>query len=386
MTGSRADYGLLYWIMKAVQSRPGLELQIVACASHLSPEFGSTVQNIHEDGFLVDAEVDMTLSGDSPVAIAKSMGLGCIGFADVFHRLAPSILLLLGDRYETLAAAQTAMMLRIPIGHIHGGEVTEGAVDEAIRHAITKMAHIHFVAAEPYSRRVVQMGEDASRVHNVGAPGLEWTRMLSPMSKFELEVALDFQFKERNFLVTYHPATLSSWDPEAAMNELLSALETFAEAGIIFSYPNADSHGRKIISMIEEFSGRHAERAVVIPSLGQTQYLSALHEVDAIIGNSSSGIIEAPSVGTPTVNLGDRQRGRVRSESIIDCAEERSAIVSAIEEAVSPGFKTRMSEMPIPYGDGQVAERVATILEDVELDGISVKRFQDIPIVDGASA
>ena len=379
VTGTRADYGLLYWIMRGVEEHPRLELQVVATGMHLSPEFGLTYRTVERDGFSIDEKVEMLLSGDSPVAIAKSVGLGTIGFADAFARLQPDILLVLGDRFEILAAAQAGMVARIPVAHVHGGEVTEGAIDDSIRHSITKMAHWHFAAAEPFRQRIIQMGEAPSRVFAVGAPGLDYLEHLDVMSQSATEASLNVTLREPPFLVTYHPATLGDRSPREAIDEVLRALDAFPEAQIIFTRANADTEGRVINQAIDAYVEARQDRTSVYTSLGQQRYLSLLHYVDVVIGNSSSGIIEAPSIPVATVNIGDRQKGRPRSSSVIDCAERAASIVDAIAQARSPGFKKRVAEVLSPYGAGGASRKIVERLSEVALPAPR-KQFYDIEL------
>ncbi|WP_126428729.1 UDP-N-acetylglucosamine 2-epimerase [Brevibacillus marinus] len=380
VTGTRAEYGLLYWLMKEIQDDPDLELQLVVTGMHLSPEFGLTYRTIEEDGFTIHEKVEMLLSSDTPVAVATSIGLGTIGFAGAFDRLQPDIIVLLGDRYEILAAAQAALVARIPIAHLHGGETTEGAIDEAIRHAVTKMSHFHFVSTEAYRRRVIQLGEAPERVYNVGAIGLDNIRKITLLNREELEQSIGFTLGEVNFLITYHPVTLSERSPAESMNELLAALDQFPQAHLIFTKPNSDPGGRVIAKMIDEYVSRHPGRSVAYTSLGQLRYLSAVKHVDVVIGNSSSGIIEVPAFRKPTVNLGDRQRGRVRTSSIIDCREDKSDIVAAINQALSPSFQRQLSELQSPYGEEYVSGKIKDHLKKVALDGVLMKSFFDLPV------
>jgi len=377
VTGTRADYGLLYWIMRGVEEHPRLELQVAATGMHLSPEFGLTYRTVEQDGFSIDETVEMLLSGDSPVAIAKSVGLGTIGFADAFARLQPDILLVLGDRFEILAAAQAGMIARIPVAHVHGGEVTEGAIDDSIRHSITKMAHWHFAAAEPFRQRIIQMGEAPSRVFAVGAPGLDYLEHLDVMSQSAMEASLNVTLREPTFLVTYHPATLGDRSPREAIGEVLQALDAFPEAQIIFTRANADTEGRVINQAIDAYVETRQDRTSVFTSLGQQRYLSLLHYVDVVIGNSSSGIIEAPSIPVATVNIGDRQKGRPRASSVIDCAERAASVVDAIAQARSPGFKKRVAEASSPYGVGGASGKIVERLSQVALPAPR-KQFYDI--------
>lgn len=376
VTGTRAEYGLLYWLMKEIQADAALQLQLVVTGMHLSPEFGLTYRTIEEDGFTIDAKVEMLLSSDTPVGIAKSIGLGVIGFADVLERLQPEIMVVLGDRYEILAAAQAALVARIPVAHIHGGETTEGAIDESIRHAITKMSHLHFVAAEPYRTRVIQLGEHPDTVFNVGALGIENIKRLQLLDKPELEQSIDFELGATCFLVTYHPATLGTTTPQAAMQSLLDALDQFPDARIIFTKPNSDTDGRILGQMIDEHARRNKGRVAVFTSMGQIRYLSALQYVDAVIGNSSSGIIEAPACNIPTVNIGDRQSGRLKAESIIDCRETTESIAAAIRKALAPSFREGIRQGVSLYGYGASASQIKNRLKQASLS--DRKHFYDL--------
>jgi len=378
VTGTRAEYGLLFWLMKEIDKDNDLELLIIVTGMHLSSEFGLTYQTIENDGFKIDEKVEMLLSSDTPVGIAKSIGLGTIGFADALDRLKPDILVILGDRYEVLAAAQAAMVAKIPIAHMHGGETTEGAMDEAIRHALTKMAQIHFVSAEIHRHRVIQLGEKPDLVLNYGAPGLDNIANLKLLDKTELMHSLDFTFGELNFLVTYHPVTLAKRTPECAMQALLDALGEFPEATIIFTKPNSDTHGRVIIRLIDEYAAQQPGRVKVFTSLGQLRYLSVMKHSDIVIGNSSSGLIEAPLMKKPTVNIGERQSGRLRASSVLDAPEEFGQIVASIQKALSPDFQNSLLKVTSPYGDGHASPRIKEFLKKVELDGILIKKFCDI--------
>lgn len=376
VTGTRAEYGLLYWLMKEIQADNEFQLQIIATGMHLSPEFGLTFRTIEEDGFTIDAKVEMLLSSDTPVGIAKSIGLGVIGFADALESLKPDIMVVLGDRYEIMAAAQAALVARIPVAHVHGGETTEGAVDESIRHAITKMSHLHFVAAEPYRARVIQMGEHPSTVFNVGALGIENIKRLKLLDKIQFEHSINFELGSTSFLVTYHPATLGNIAPRSAMQALLDALNNFPEAKIIFTKPNSDADGRVLSQMIDEFSRHNRERVVVFTSMGQVRYLSALLFVDVVIGNSSSGLIEAPVCKTPTVNIGDRQSGRLKADSVVDCLETTESIVTAIKKALSPPFREKVKRVCSLYGHGESASQIKSHLKQASYS--STKRFYDL--------
>lgn len=363
VTGSRAEYGLLYWLLKEIQADLDLELQLAVTGMHLSPEFGLTYKQIEADGLRIDARIEMLLSSDTPAGVTKSMGLGTIGFADAFERLQPDIVVLLGDRFEILAAAQAALVARIPIAHIHGGETSEGAMDESIRHAISKIAQWHIVAAEPYRKRLIQMGEAPERVFNFGAPGLDHLNRMTWLTRAELEESLEIQLKKPLFLITYHPVTLPDSPPESAMRELLAALEQFPGATMIFTYPNADTGGRILIECLDHFVAKHPDNTKAFASLGQQRYLSLMREADIVIGNSSSGLIEAPAVKKATVNIGDRQKGRLKATSVIDAAEECSAIAYAVNRALSDEFRASLPYTPSIYGQGNVSGQIRLLLK-----------------------
>ena len=378
VTGTRAEYGLLRWVMDGIRSSPKLELQLAVTGMHLSPEFGLTWREIEADGFRIDAKVEMLMSSDTPVGIAKSTGVGIMGFADAFARLAPDLLLVLGDRFEILSAATAATLARIPIAHAHGGETSEGAVDESIRHSITKMSHVHFTAASEYRNRVIQLGERPDRTFNVGGFGIDNIHRLPMLDRQALEAATGIQFLERNLMVTFHPATLENATAGAQMQELLAALADLRDTAIVFTLPNADTDGRELIGMINEFVGRHGH-AHAFTSLGQLRYLSCLRLVDGMVGNSSSGLIEMPSFRKGTVNIGDRQRGRLKASCVIDCVPERHAIAAAISRLYEPTFQSSLATVRNPYGEGGAAAQVVRVLEELELDGILKKHFHDLP-------
>lgn len=375
-TGTRAEYGLLYWLMKDIQAHPKLELQIVAAAMHFSPEFGHTWQAIVDDGFTLDAKVEMLLSSDSRVGIAKSMGLGAIGLADGLERLAPDALVILGDRFEALSAAQTALVMNIPIVHLHGGEVTEGAYDDAIRHAITKMASLHCVAAEPYRQRVIQMGESPERVLNVGGLGLDHLSRSPLMSRQSLAKDLGFSLDASYFLVTYHPVTLADEPPVESFQALLDALDQWPDYQVILTYPNADSGGRAIIPLLEAYAVRQPERVLAISSLGSRRYLSAVAEAAVVVGNSSSGLIEVPGFRVPTVNIGERQGGRLAADSVVHCAADPEAINASLHHVLSPTFKVACRQTRNPYGQGEAAQQIVSALVTQPL--ATPKTFQDL--------
>ncbi|HEY3308705.1 MAG TPA: UDP-N-acetylglucosamine 2-epimerase [Desulfuromonadaceae bacterium] len=361
VTGSRAEYGLLYLLMKGIQEDPDLELQLIVTGMHLSPEFGSTYRVIEEDGFSIDAKVETLLSSDTPVGIGKSIGLGIIGCAEALKRLCPDILILYGDRFEILAAAQAALVLQIPIAHVGGGDTTEGAFDEAIRHSITKMSHLHFVTNEVAAQRVRQLGEAPELVYQVGGIGLDQIRRLRLLGRSELEQALGFEFKQLNLLVTFHPVTLDQQSSTVQFHELLIALDSFGpKTGIIFTKPNADTGGKALIQMMDEFVATRPN-AKAFTSLGQLRYLSTLSHVDAIVGNSSSGLYEMPSFKKPTINIGNRQKGRLQAESVFNC----NPVADEISRAINSSLTMDLSSVANPYGDGNSTPRIIAVLKTV---------------------
>ncbi|MBK7891769.1 MAG: UDP-N-acetylglucosamine 2-epimerase (hydrolyzing) [Bdellovibrionales bacterium] len=379
VTGSRAEYGLLRFLMKAIQGSDDLELQTACCGMHLSTEFGETWREIEADGFQIHERIEMLVDGDSLAAMSKSTGIGVIGFTEALERLAPDIVVVLGDRYEILSAAVAAMLLRIPIAHIHGGETTEGAIDESIRHAITKMSAIHFVSAEPHLKRVIQLGENPSLVFNVGAPGLDGMATLTPLTRAELERQLNVQFGPKNLLITFHPETLSSLTPEVQIRELIAALECLhTDTHLFFTKPNADAGGRRIAASIEAFARDNPTRTRVFTSLGQLRYLSLMKQVDAVVGNSSSGLIEAPFFQKPTVNIGDRQKGRLHGESVLNCEIEQRQILQALALATDTTFLKQLMPIQSPYGTPGAANRMLRILQTASLEALRQKPFFDL--------
>ncbi|BCL71467.1 UDP-N-acetyl glucosamine 2-epimerase [Vibrio nigripulchritudo] len=378
-TGTRAEYGLLYWLMKDIDVHPKLELQTLVSGSHCSPEFGLTFQKIVEDGFHIDEKVEMLLSSDSTVGVAKSMGLAVLGYSDSLNRLKPDLLVILGDRYEALAVAQTAMIMKIPIAHISGGEVTEGAYDDSIRHAITKMSHLHFTSNEEYRNRVIQLGEMPSSVYNFGSVGLEHLKRTEIYNEAEFSQSIGFPIESgKFFLVTYHPVTLdSSETPEKTFEAILKALDSFPNYKAIITYPNADDGGRKLIPIIEAYTANNSERVFSIKSLGQKRYYSAVNHCAAVIGNSSSGISEVPSFKKPTINIGSRQRGRVQADSIINCSPTIPSISEAIRTCLSHKFSKSLDAVLNPYGDGNTSADIIDVL--VKSSVTDMKKFYDLP-------
>lgn len=378
VTGSRAEYGLLYWLIKEIDDDPELELQVIVTGMHLSPEFGLSYKQIEDDGIRINDKLEILLSSDSSTGMAKSLGLATIGFTDTLQRLQPDILVLLGDRFEIFAAAQAAMMAHIPIAHIAGGEITEGALDDAIRHSITKMSHLHFVASETYKTRVIQLGEDPQRVFNYGSTGLDSINKLPLLSRQELEKELDFKLGEFNFLLTYHPVTLEKNSIEDGVRELLDALDNYQDARIIITGSNADMGGRTINQIMKEYAHARKEKILFCTSLGPLKYLSALKQCDVVIGNSSSAIIEAPALKKATVNVGNRQQGRLKATSIIDCKENSQDISAAIDQALSPEFQKQLANVQSLYGNCDASRQIKENLKHVNLQGILRKSFYDI--------
>ena len=375
-TGTRAEYGLLYWLIKDIQSDPELTLQLLVSGMHLSSEFGETYKQIEQDGFIIDEKIEILLSSDTAVGTAKSMGLGVLGFTDALSRLKPDALVILGDRFEALAAAQTAMILRIPILHLHGGEITEGAYDDSIRHAITKLSYLHGTSTEEYRQRVIQLGEVPDRVKNIGAIGLDHLARSDFMSVNEIGNSLNFDLKQPYFLVTYHPVTLGEEPPEQSFIALLDALDEFKNHLVILTYPNADDGGRRIIPILEDYAKQHPNRVCAIPSLGQKRYLSTVKNAAVVIGNSSSGIIEVPAFNVPTVNIGVRQKGRLAAKSVLNCIATKAAISAAITTAITGGYKIPDETIINPYGAGNASAQAIQMLKSLEFE--PSKSFYDL--------
>jgi GDP/UDP-N,N'-diacetylbacillosamine 2-epimerase (hydrolysing) len=378
ITGARADYGLLRWVMQGIKEDSELTLQVIATGMHLSPEFGLTFREIEKDGFQIDTKVEMLISSDTSVGIAKSMGLGMISFADALNELTPDLIMVLGDRFEIFAAVSAALVARIPVAHLHGGEKTEGAFDEALRHSITKMAHLHFVAAQEYRQRVIQLGEQPERVFLVGGLGIDSIKRMKLLSRTELEASIDFKLGHKNLLITFHPATLENSTATEQMAELLEALVQLTDTQLIFTLPNADNDGRALIKMVLQFVAEHAN-ARAYTSLGQLRYLSCIAQVDGVVGNSSSGLTEVPSLKKGTINIGDRQMGRLQAKSVINCEPNCHSIQIALRKLYDKDFQEILSQVQNPYGDGGASKRVIQIIKHYELDGIVKKFFHDLP-------
>jgi GDP/UDP-N,N'-diacetylbacillosamine 2-epimerase (hydrolysing) len=378
ITGTRAEYGLLSNLMREIKAHPQLELQIIATAAHLSPEFGLTYTEIEKDGFIINKKVESLLSSDSPSGISKSMGLTMIGIVDTLKELCPDLVLVLGDRFEIFSSAASATVLRIPIAHIAGGELTLGAVDEAFRHSITKMSHLHFTSTEAYKKRVIQLGEDPQRVFNVGSISLDNISYTKLLNKEEFERSIDFKLGQRNLLITYHPVTLEQATAESQFQELLAAIDQLEDTKFIFTMPNADTDGRVIIGLINDYVRKNSHRAKAYTSLGLVRYLSALQFVDAVVGNSSSGILEAPYFKVATINIGDRQKGRIMGETIINCKPDRQNILDAIGRGFSEKFKKEAQEAHNPYLKQGTIKEIVKVLATYPLENIIKKHFHDL--------
>lgn len=379
LTGSRAEYGLLRLLIQGIRDDAALQLQLLVTGSHLSPQFGMTYREIEQDGFKIDRKVEIPLGDNSAAGVAKSVGHGIIGLTDALESLCPDILVLLGDRFEILAAASAALILGIPIAHIHGGETTEGAFDEAIRHSVTKMASLHFVAAEEYRRRVIQLGENPRRTFLVGGLGVDLIQQTELMDRAAVETELGFSLGSKNLLVTFHPATLDKADPASQMKELLAALATLDDTQLIFTMPNADTGSQGIAAQVRDFVAAHPN-ARAYDSLGALRYLSCMAQLDGVVGNSSSGLLEAPSLGIPTINIGDRQRGRLKAQSVIDCAAERGEIASAVRRLYSPQFRQALARgIENPYGYGGATAKIIDVLRAQPLEDLLKKSFYDLP-------
>lgn len=378
VTGSRAEYGLLKPIMQAIKDDNELSLQIVATGSHLSTEFGLTYKTIEDDGFIIDEKVEILLSSDTKIAINKSIGLAMISFGEVFERLKPDLIIVLGDRYEILAVCICAMICNIKIAHLHGGEITEGAIDDSIRHCITKMSHIHFTSTEEYKKRVIQLGEQPESVFNVGAIGTENIKKLKLLNKQELEKRINFEIKNNTIILTFHPVTLENQSSKEQFQNILDAIDNIDGINVIFTKANADTDGRIINHMIDEYVSKN-NNTIAFDTMGQLNYFSALQFVDAVVGNSSSGIIEVPTFKIPTVNIGDRQKGRICSHSVINCDYKKDNIEMAIKKALSKDFKEQIKKYNNPYEKDNTCENIIYYIKQfLENNNVNIKKFYDI--------
>jgi len=385
ITVARSDAGIYLPVLRALRQSDRLALRLCVTGMHLSPEFGETWRELDEAGFAIDERIETLLSSDTAEGVAKSMGVGLISFGQLFGRWRPDLLLVLGDRFEMFAAAAAAMPFTIPLAHLHGGEVTEGAIDEAMRHAITKMSHLHFVSTTAYRDRVVQLGEEPWRVTVTGAPSLDTLRTHQPWPRERLEALIGLSLERPTLLATLHPVTLDYENTERDTAELLAALEQL-EVQVVFTYPNADTQGRRIMAALEAFTARH-DWATAVVNFGQEGYFSMLRHAAAMVGNSSSGVIESASFAIPVVNIGDRQRGRIRAANVIDVGYDRQAIAEALRRALSPAFRARLVGLTNPYGDGTAASKIVDVLADVTIDRrLIMKRFHDLPVPDARPA
>lgn len=376
VTTSRADYGVYIPILRKIEADPDLDLHLIVGGMHLAPEFGLTEEAILEDGFTIDQRVELLVPLDTPAAISESMGRGIIGFAKAYESFQPDILLVLGDRFEMHAAALAALPFKIPVGHVHGGEITEGAIDDALRHSITKLSHLHFVSTQDYARRVEQLGEEPWRVTISGAPSIDNLTAFELLSRRDLEAKFGFKLDQPPLLITYHPVTLEHEQTEWQVSQLLEALQEI-DLPMVFTMPNADTNGRIIHRMIQEFVNLNPARWLV-DNLGTRNYYSLMALAAAMIGNSSSGILEAPSFGLPVVNIGTRQKGRLRTPNIVDVGYSKAEVSHGIQKAISNEFRESVADLPSPYGDGNAAERIITVLKQTELgDRLVTKRFVD---------
>ncbi len=377
VTGSRADYGLLYWLIKEVEKDKNLKLQLIATGMHLSSKYGSTYKEIEKD-FKIDKKINISLSSDTSEGISRSMGIAQIAFSKAYNKLKPDIVVVLGDRFEIFSAVSSAMISRIPIAHIHGGEATEGLMDEAIRHCITKMSHIHFTATDEYSKRVIQLGEAPNKVFNVGGTGIENIKRLKFLTKEEFEKSIKFKLNIKNILVTFHPVTLENKTSKKHFQEILNSLDELKDTNIIFTKANSDVDGKIINQMIDQYTKKNLDKSISVASLGQLNYLSALQHIDVIIGNSSSGISEAPSFKIGTINIGDRQNGRIKAKSVVDCLSNKKDINRAIKKVYSDEFKNLLKNVKNPYGNGHSSKKIIKVLKTVKLDNILKKNFFNI--------
>ena len=379
VTSTRAEYGLLYWLLKEIEADSELKLQLIVTGMHLSPEFGLTYKEIEKE-FKIDKKIEILSSSHTSLDICTDMAKVYEKFAPALAELKPDILVLLGDRYEIFGVAGVASIMQIPIAHIHGGETTQGAFDEAFRHSITKMSHIHFAATNEYANRIIQLGEEPTRVFNVGGPGIENIKKLNLLNKDEFEKSINFKLAKKNILITFHPATLENSSAREQFNELLKALDELDDTNFIFTKANSDTDGDVINKMIDEYVSENSQKAVAFASLGQLRYLSAIKFVDIVLGNSSSGLLEVPSFKKATINIGDRQKGRARASSVIDVRPDRKEILTAIKRAYSKEFEQILKDTINPYDGGNPSKKMVKILKEIKLDGILKKKFYDIGI------
>ena len=380
VTGTRAEYGLLRRLMRLIQDSPDTQLQVIATNMHLSQKYGNTYQEIEKDGFIIDRRIPIIdeIAEDNSVTTVKSMAIALSGFADAYNVLKPDMVVVLGDRYEILAAATAALIERIPIAHLHGGEVTEGAYDDAIRHSITKMSHLHFTSTEEYRKRVIQLGEQPDRVFYVGAPGVENIKKLPLMSKKEVENSVNFKLDENTILITYHPVTLGNHTAEKDIMEFISALEERKDLRLFFTMPNSDTGSQSIVDAISQFVANNPDRAIAYKSLGINRYLSVMRYAGAVVGNSSSGLLEVPSFGIPTLNIGDRQKGRMAADSVFNCETDKASILHGLDVILSSEFKMKAANTHNPYEKDNTSEEIFKVIRSYPLEQLKQKHFYDI--------
>ena len=378
VTGSRAEYGLLKPLLEKIKKDKDLQLQLIITGAHLAREFGLTYREIEKDGFRIDSKINILSGCDTPVGISKSMAKAMSGFAAAYERMRPNIIVVLGDRFEIFSAVTTAHVARIPVAHIHGGELTEGAIDDAFRHSITKMSQLHFTATEEYRKRVIQLGESPGRVFNVGALGLDGLDSMPLLSRQQLEKEMGLRFDRNNLLVTFHPATLESGSSRGQFSNLLAVLDGLSSTHIIFTKSNADMGGKIINSMINKYVSRKPDKAKAFASMGRINYLSTMRFMDAVVGNSSSGLTEAPSFRIGTINIGDRQSGRIKAKSVIDCDHSRDGIAKAIRRLYSAEFQDSLRRVVNPYEKRGTAFRILKVLKRFGFENGIKKSFYDI--------
>ena len=377
VTGSRAEYGLLYWLLKEIEVDKQLDLQLIVTGMHLSPEFGLTYKEIEKD-FKIDKKINLSLTADNSQGISNSMSIAQRSFSKTYDELKPDIILVLGDRYEIFSSVIAAMIARIPVAHIHGGEVTKGAIDEAIRHCITKMSHIHFVATKEYFKRLVQLGENKKNIFNVGGMGIENIKRLKLLSRKEFEKSINFKLNKKNILVTFHPITLEKKESKIHFQELLKCIDELKDTNIIFTKANSDMGGKVINKMIDQYINKNRQKSIGVASLGQVRYLSALQYVDVVVGNSSSGLLEAPSFKIGTINIGNRQSGRIKANSVVDCLPSKKSIRIAFKKVYSKKFQNNLKNVKNPYGEGCASIKITKVLKNIKLKSILKKDFFNI--------
>jgi GDP/UDP-N,N'-diacetylbacillosamine 2-epimerase (hydrolysing) len=377
VTGSRAEYGLLYWLLKEIETSQDFELQLIVTGMHLSAEFGLTYKEIEKD-FKINKKIDMDLTLDTSLGISRSMSIAQISFAKAYNKLNPDIIILLGDRYEIFSAASAAMISKLPIAHIHGGEISEGSLDDCMRHCISKMSHLHFAATEEYRTRLIQLGENPSRVFNVGGLGIENIKRFQLLNKSEFEKSIHFKLNKKNILITFHPVTLENNTSKLHFQELLKAINDLDDTSIIFTKTNSDLNGKVINQMIDQYTKKYSKKSIAFSSLGQLRYLSALQFVDAVVGNSSSGLIEVPSFKIATINIGDRQKGRIKAKSVINCLPKKNNIKNSFKKIYSKDFQKLLNNVKNPYDNGFSSKKIIKVLKSIKIENLLKKNFYNI--------